>query len=131
MTSRPLFSNLLEPDINKKFTALCEEAESKLVRKLMKDVDAHVARGHQILRVNEFLDISTLEKIANTLKVLLEDIQKYPAEKQKLIIGAAHYFIKDDDVYADFESLLGFDDDIAVLNYVLMKIDREDLRIQF
>jgi hypothetical protein len=47
-----------------------------------------------------------------------------------LIVGASRYFIRNHDVQDDTKSLLGFDDDTAVLNYVLVELGHGEMRIK-
>lgn len=44
-------------------------------------------------------------------KNLLNTIEKYPREKEHLVVGAVRYFVKSNDAQADLDTLLGFDDD--------------------
>ena len=130
MTANSLFSHMLDPEKNKKLASLCADIEPNFVENLTNEVDEHVTQVHLALKANEFLDVNIATKIADILKSLLNEFDKYPKQKQRLIVGAARYFIKSNDAQADFESLLGFDDDIEVLNYVLVELGCSDMRIQ-
>jgi hypothetical protein len=130
MSTTPLFSHILEPSLNKKFFALCEDADGALALRLYREVDEHVDNVRLALKSNEFLDVVIVEKIAGILKNLLVKIETYSKEKQRLIVGAARYFVKSNDAQADLGSLLGFDDDVEVLNYVLAELGHNDMRIQ-
>lgn len=129
MTTLPLFSNMLNPETDRKFAGLCQDANGDLITQLLQDIETHVGQTHLALRGNEFLDVTTAEKIATTLKKLLGKIDAYPIDKQRLVIGAARYFIKSNDAQADLNSLLGFDDDVEVLNYVLVELGHKEMRI--
>jgi len=129
MTTLPLFSNMLNPETDRKFAGLCQDANGDLITQLLQDIETHVAQARLALRGNEFLDVTTAEKIATTLKKLLGKIDAYPIDKQRLVIGAARYFIKSNDAQADLNSLLGFDDDVEVLNYVLVELGHKEMRI--
>jgi len=129
MTSTPLFSNMLDPELDRAFSRLCADVDSGLLHGLLQDVDEHVVQAHEALALNEFLDVSTAEKIATVLKGLLKDIEKYPQPKQRLVIGAARYFVRSQDAQNDMKSLLGFDDDATVLNYVLAELGHHEKRI--
>lgn len=129
MNSLPLFSNMLDPEIDKIFSLLCTDVHMDLIQSLENAVDEHVEQIRTALTVNEFLDISTAEKIASTLKSLLSDIKIYPRNKQQLVVGAARYFVRSQDIHDDMRSLLGFDDDVAVLNFVLAELGHHEKRI--
>lgn len=130
MTETPFFSHMLDPEIDRIFTKLCADAEPTLLLNLVKDVDRHVAQAREALAVNEFLDVVMAEQVASLLVGLINKIGKYPQEKQKLIVGAARYFVRSHDVQDDMRSLLGFDDDVAVVNYVLTELGYHDMRIK-
>lgn len=130
MTMLPLFPNMLESETSRKFAALCADSDPVIVNQLLGEIDEHVAQVRLALRVNEFLDVAMAEKIATKLKRLLEKIESYPREKQHLIVGAARYFVKSNDAQADLSSLLGFDDDVEVLNYVLAELGHHEMRIE-
>ena len=55
---------------------------------------------------------------------------RYSARDQRLIVGAARYFVADDDAEPDTQSILGLDDDLAVFNHVATQIGEPDLRIE-
>jgi uncharacterized membrane protein YkvA (DUF1232 family) len=130
MIATPLFSNMLDPEIDKTFARLCVDAEPALLPALMKDVEQHVSQVRSALEANEFLDVAMAERIAKLLMELLGKIESYPQPKQRLIVGASRYFVRSQDAQADLSSLLGFDDDAAVLNYVLVELGHGELRIK-
>jgi uncharacterized membrane protein YkvA (DUF1232 family) len=130
MTSTPFFSHMLNPEMDGKLAALCGDVETGLVTQLILDVQRHVGDVHQALKLNEFLDVSTAERIAAILVNLLGKIELYPKEKQRLIVGATRYFVKNNDAQADLDSLLGFDDDVEVLNFVLVELGQSEKRIK-
>ncbi len=130
MASTPLFSHLLDPEIDKTFTCLCVDLVPDLLPMLIKDVKQHVSQVRIALVANEFLDVALAERIAKLLMDLLGRIESYPAPKQRLIVGASRYFVRSNDAQADLSSLLGFDDDAAVLNYVLVELGHGNLRIK-
>ena len=130
MIATPLFSNMLDPEIDKTFARLCVDAEPALLPVLMKDVEQHVLQVRSALEANEFLDVTMAERIAKLLMELLGKIESYPQPKQRLIVGASRYFVRSQDAQADLSSLLGFDDDAAVLNFVLVELGHGDLRIK-
>jgi uncharacterized membrane protein YkvA (DUF1232 family) len=130
MAATPLFSHMLDPETDRTFARLCVDVEHALLPGLVNDVEQHVAQAREALAVNEFLDVAMADKVASLLVGLINKIGKYPQEKQKLIVGAARYFIRNHDAQDDMRSLLGFDDDVAVLNYVLTELGHADMRIQ-
>lgn len=130
MKAITLFPHMLDPEIDKIFSQLCVDAESDLLPVLIKDVGQHVSQVRMALEMNEFLDVAMAETIAKLLLDLLGSIESYPQPKQRLIVGASRYFVRSHDVQADLSSLLGFDDDAAVLNFVLVELGHGELRIK-
>jgi uncharacterized membrane protein YkvA (DUF1232 family) len=128
--SLPLFSNLLDPKLERHFTPLCTEVPVTDIERLRRDVNAHLQVVRQALTANEFLDWSTAQRIAEVVLRLLDEYGQHTDNQRALIVGATRYFVRDQDVEPDLASLLGFDDDVIVLNHVLDSIGRSDWRIE-
>jgi uncharacterized membrane protein YkvA (DUF1232 family) len=125
-----LFGPQLEPQLDRVFAPLCAALPHGEVSDLQRAVTQHVGAIRTAMSRNEFLDIDTAERIADVLIGLLKNHGRYEAAQRPLIVGAARYFIEAHDVEPDARSLLGFDDDVAVLNFVLDRIGRPDLRVE-
>lgn len=93
------------------------------------EIDAHLLQLQKLARGNEMMPIDLAEAIASGLHALLRDLSGYTEEQQRDVIGAALYFVSTDDEIADTASILGLDDDAAIFNYVVTKIDRGDLAV--
>jgi len=124
-----LFDHSLEPRLDRVFAPMCNAVPLAQVKLLKGEVANHMQAIWQALRQNEFLDVTLAERIATVLLRLLGEYGEHTVSNQSLIIGATRYFIKDHDAESDLSSLLGFDDDVRVLNYVLESIGKNDLRI--
>lgn len=125
----PLFPNMLDQNIEEIFLPLCQDLPDTKIRTLCKHVSDHLEHVHTALGANEFIDISVAEQIAERLTILLSEITSFPENKRRLVVGAARYFILDRDAQDDLSSILGFDDDLIVLNYVLTELGRQDLKV--
>jgi uncharacterized membrane protein YkvA (DUF1232 family) len=90
----------------------------------------HVAELEEVLKTNEFIDIVSARKIAKILDMLFKEFDNFTNNEKKWIVGAARYFIRSDDVQPDTRSILGLDDDIGVMNFVLEIIGRSELRLE-
>jgi uncharacterized membrane protein YkvA (DUF1232 family) len=123
------FDNLLDSKLHNLFIPLCVELPKSDVETLKKAVIEHVGEVEKALRYNEFLDLPTARKIAGILIQLLDDYSNLSHRERKLVVGATNYFVRSQDDQPDLTSLLGFDDDIKVLNYVLERIGRSELRV--
>jgi uncharacterized membrane protein YkvA (DUF1232 family) len=97
---------------------------------LSDQITTHVQAVGEALRTNEFIDLTLAKAIASVLQTILAEYSSYPQAHQILIVGAVRYFIHDGDANRDTASVLGFDDDAAVLNYVLEVINRPDLKVE-
>jgi uncharacterized membrane protein YkvA (DUF1232 family) len=125
----PLFQNLLDPNLEKIFTTLCDDISPSQVSELQKQIIDHVQDVRDALQQNEFIDLDLAERISRVLLTILGEIPSYPEIHRRMIIGAARYFVLSQDAQADFKSVLGFDDDLKILNYVLRFIGRNDLQV--
>lgn len=78
---------------------------------------------------NEFIDLSAVRQAEQILATLLENYDRLSEAQRPWLVGAARYFIEEDDADHDVNSFLGIDDDIMVINYMLAQIGRIDLKI--
>lgn len=124
-----MFDNSLDPRLHRAFAPMCERLCPDDAANLAGQVDAYLENVRKSLRQNEFIDVALAERIAIVLSELLSGYSRYSLEDQSLIVGAARYFIEDSDIEPD-TSLLGFDDDACVLDFVLREIGRNDLGIE-
>lgn len=126
----PLFQPALPARIERVFDPLCRTLESVELHTLTQQVQGHAAIVRDSQRHNEFIDANLAERMAAILGDLLGAYEAFIPAQQALIAGAARYFVLSGDASPDMSSLLGFDDDILVLNHVLNSIGRDDLRIE-
>lgn len=129
-TTLPLFSPGLPARIERVFDPLCLALTPEEAQALVQNVREHVGAVREAQRRNEFLDVGLVERMAGVLEGLLGDYEAFAPSHQALVAGAARYFVLGGDATPDTSSLLGFDDDILVLNYVLASIGCDDLRIE-
>lgn len=97
---------------------------------LLEHISAHLEEIRQAAAKNELLPVDIAQAIAERLRVLLSSLDSFTEEHQRLVVGAARYFISTEDEMPDTESVLGLDDDAAVFNYVARLVGRKDLTIQ-
>ena len=129
MEQASYLGNDLPPNIDSVFRENCKEYETDQIVNLKEEVKTHLLKMEHALSRNEFLDINTARKIARILAVLLKDYDQFPTELKALVVGATIYFIQDQDIEPDTSSILGLDDDVQVINYVLDKIGRSELKV--
>ena len=120
----------LDPELEITFKPLCLELSPQQAAELAERVREHLDTLRQLAKVNPALEASTAESIAARLVDLLEGLSGLPKEQRPLVIGAARYFTRSRDIQPDFNSPVGFADDVTVLNFVLRQIGRGDLRLE-
>ena len=129
-TSPGFFGQGLDPDLEQHFRPLCTLLSQQESLILQQEIRRHLQDFHLALRQNEFLDTDMADRLSNTLIKLFDGYASYPERHQKLIVGAARYFVSPNDADPDTTSLLGLDDDTAVLNYVLDTIGKPELKVE-
>jgi uncharacterized membrane protein YkvA (DUF1232 family) len=123
-----MFQDDLHPDIKMRFDSLCQSPSSISTSQLANQILDHLQKIQDALKTNEFLNFNVAQQAADLLGNLINHLDDYSAESQRLIIGAAQYFVLDDDHEPDTKSPLGFDDDIQVLNFVLETLGKPKLK---
>ena len=116
--------------IQQQLLPLCEALPETAVTNLTTKIDEYLLAIQEAQQQNEFMDIRLAREIADRLHQVLQDYGRYPTNQQALIVGAARYFIKNDDAEHDLHSILGLDDDTAVLNFLLDTLNQPGLKIQ-
>lgn len=120
---------ILTPETAQLFAAQCHPISPTALDGTRRALRNHLAELQEALHNNEFLDINTARQIATVLELLLADYGSFSQEHQAVIGGAVAYFLANEDSEPDLESIVGFDDDRQVLNYVLTVIGWDDYRI--
>ena len=110
------------PGLIPAFEKLCSSFPPDSIPDLRKGVDATLDRLTRMK--DDYLgpNLDTAQEIAKRMCYLIENYQNYPADKHPLIVGALRYFIIEQDSLPDQRPIIGFDDDIRVLNYVLEQL---------
>jgi hypothetical protein len=117
------------PGALRHFESLTRDFTPSHLVTLSSEVDAHLDEIRQAARRNELLPVDLAEELARKLKGLLVTLGALPPDGQRLVIGAARYFISTNDEHPDTETVLGLDDDALIFNYAMDRIGRADLRI--
>ena len=120
----------LPAEVQRVFQPLCEVISLAEIDRLYTEVFAYSARIANRLDRNEFTDVALAEEIVEVLLYLFTEYAALPSAAQGLIVGAARYFVLPHDAEPD-GSLLGFEDDVLVLNYVVDQLGHANLKIEF
>ena len=97
---------------------------------LSKLVNDYVNFAKQSLSTNEFIDISSAEKLAETSHFLISHFDNFTEEQKSLAVASIYYFVESDDEEHDFDSMFGFEDDIEVMNRILDKLELSEKKIE-
>lgn len=101
------------------------------VNDLRAAVAGHLAFIRKEAERFEFVDVSLAEAIATAANELIDGLTPETTETERRLVQAAVcYFVLESDVESDVGSITGFDDDVAVLNAVLQRLGRPNLRIK-
>lgn len=111
------------------FEGLCGPVTTADLAALRAAVQRHLRDLDQASREDEFLATDLAEDLAERLDDLLEILPTLPDAARPLVVGAARYFVSDDDALPDRSGPTGLDDDVAVFNMVARRIGRADLEI--
>lgn len=110
------------PKAGQTFEKLCQSFPPESIPQLRVGLSAAMERFSR--STGEFLGphLATATKIAQRLYYLIDNYQKLPQAKLPLVVGAIRYFIIEDDAVPDSTPIVGFDDDVRVLNHVLEEL---------
>lgn len=108
-----------------RFERLCIDTTSSQLVELAGVVEMHLDQVRE--QAIEATDVPTAERIGAVLLTLLAAPTGYAPDERALLRGAVEYFLLADDASGDIVSPTGFDDDQAVVNTVLIELERPDL----
>ncbi len=125
--------DLLHPDEQRRFRALCLETSAAELAELVEQVPAHLDQMRAM--ASHVTDLETAARLSEALVSLIgdgtgPDGAGFDAEERSLIRGAVEYFILLDDTDDDLSNPIGFDDDVRVFNSVLDRIDRPHRKLE-
>jgi uncharacterized membrane protein YkvA (DUF1232 family) len=129
MSQNKLFGCDLPPGLHSALIDLAEGYQLIDRQDLKDSIHRHLNDMEVALRYNEFIDINTARKIAQTFDILMDELDQFGESDQAYIIGAARYFIREQDTVPDTKSILGLDDDVQVLNYVLDRVGLSEMKV--
>ena len=90
-------------------------------------VKAYIALIERAATNSPLLDLRTARTLGESL---LDLVDLCPEEYLRHLQAAIAYFLHSDDAEHDFDSVVGFEDDVEVYNAVCHHIGRADLRIE-
>lgn len=93
-------------------------------------VQAHLAATRTASAASPWVDLEGAEQVAAACLALLDATDDLSPEHRSWVQAACLYFAESDDGEADFDSIVGFDDDAEIVNHVCDRVGRTDLRIE-
>ncbi|MDH3303210.1 MAG: hypothetical protein OES24_22125 [Acidimicrobiia bacterium] len=120
--------DLLHPDEQRRFRRLCIDTSAEELAQMIDVVGIHL--DHVRANAGPSTDLETAELVADAATRLLAFSNDFDRRERTLVRGAVEYFILNDDASDDLEDVLGFDDDARVLNSVLDRIGRAELKVR-
>ncbi len=120
---------LLHPEEQSRFRRLCLETSSAELAELAGVVQLHVDQVRDV--ADHRADVETADRIASVLIKVLTGTKGFAPDERALLRGAVEYFLLTEDADGDLTDVLGFDDDVRVVNSVLDRIEQSEHRITF
>ncbi len=119
--------DLHNPQEQRKFRRLCIDTSQEELVQLTDIIDLHLSQVRE--NAAPQTDLETAEMVANSLSTLIASQTPFEPSERLLIRGAVEYFLLRDDASGDLEDPVGFDDDVRVVNSVLDRIGKPELKI--
>ncbi len=114
----PKFPESVEPW----FRQLCEKLPIEKLGELRCAIDDFLLSARKASNACVNVDLELAERCAVVLQLLLDRYVELDDEKKGLVVGAIRYFVTDNDPLPDTVFATGFDDDVAVINYVVNEL---------
>lgn len=111
------------------YKLIFEQHRSDNSNLLSSKVSEHLTSAKNSLDSNEFIDIKAAESLARVSHYLIEKLIDMSNEDKQLAVAAIYYFIESEDDEHDFDSILGFDDDIQVMNKIVNHLGYANMEI--
>lgn len=90
---------------------------------------AHRDRTRTAAKADPFVDVSRSDQVAAACLALLDQLPSLTQAHHRWVGAACRYYISEEDQDDDFTSIVGFDDDAEVLNFVADKLGLPNLHI--
>lgn len=122
---------VLHPRERDQFAALCTATSPSELEALVPRIDSYLEKVEAAAEESSVTDVDTGRRLADSLRLLVQSCADYDDDQRALVRGSIEYFILTGDDQNDLDDILGFDDDVRVLNAVVDLLDRNDLAVTF
>lgn len=119
----------LPPELPAGFHTLLRADRPETPSALLQRVQTYLAEVEQAVFCNEFVDLERARQLGGVSLRLIELLPGLAEPEQRLVRAAIAYFIEDDDAIPDLSSPIGFDDDVQVMDWVVARLGRADLKL--
>jgi len=86
----------------------------------------HVTKAERQARSNALINVRLARAILDVMERVKDEWHTVPGHAQEWLKGAFHYFSHPDNEEPDFDSAVGFEDDVEIINACLRLAGRED-----
>lgn len=117
----------LDRTLTDALTLCAQQADPIDLTSLGDRIQAHLQRARFAAQANPMVNVALAEAIAATYTHLLSCWPTLPNLATPWLKGAMLYFVETDDDAPDFDSPIGFEDDVEVLNACLRMAGLEEL----
>lgn len=121
----PCFPENVEPW----FRELCQVVPIEELGELRCSIDKFLLAVRKSSELNANVDLEVAERCSAAMQLLLDRYVELDDEGKGLVVGAIRYFTTDDDPLPDTVFATGFDDDVAVINYVLGRLGMSEYAV--
>jgi len=119
----------LGAEVAELFLDLAEPLPVEAALKMAEAVEQHLVQVRVEVAKAELLDLELGQQVAEACKALLDLYGSLDQASRAAVVGAVRYFVQQQDVDQDLGSVLGFDDDALVVNYVIELIGQDVPRV--
>ena len=123
----PLFPDGLDSYLVSNLIQIVEETKSLEPQELLAQVNIHLKLTQSKSVNNPMIHIRLAGALAQVYSTLVNRWVEIPEHVQPWVKGSMLYFVKTNDAEHDFESPIGFEDDVEVLNACLRLAGLNDL----
>lgn len=102
-------------------------ADARAVADLLGEAEAHLRAVEHAHASNWMVNVRLAAAMVDVFRRLAEQWDSVPPMAQPWLAGSVHYFVSRTDTEPDFQSPIGFEDDVEVLNACLRLAGRSDL----
>ena len=114
-----LFPSGLSRSQLERLTVYSDDASGKSAHDLQTEVNQHLERTRTAHQRSRLVNLRLAMAIGDAIQRLLQQWATIPANNRNWLAGAFYYFVKCNDDEPDFDSPIGFEDDVEVLNACL------------